>query len=320
MCEMRGRKGENMALKKSIKWGVNGHHYGYAAYNKNNQDEALRLAAELGSTIYRINYKPTNAEQVAYIRDVMQKCHNYGMEVVLVLDYGMSENYLENAEDFAANVTYIAENVKDLADYIQLFNETDIWASGCVGGYYDLSDPTGMSPGYFNPERVKLAVELMKIAMPALRRGAPDAKVIVNFGVRHYPMMDYFREAGIEWDILGIDNYEIWDYHGFFQFLEKHFPGYDLMITECNYPALWGPYDDPDQKESEWLEMFLNAMNDYPSDRLKGVMVYELLDQPAFEIQKGSYEGESHFSLVRVKPDNTIAEPKPAYYTVQKLF
>ena len=310
-----------MAFKKSIKWGVNGHNkFSYPAYAGENADKSLELAAELGCTIYRINYKPTNAEEIAYIRDVIAKCHDLGMEVMLVLDYGMNKEYLEHAEDFAKRITYIGENLKDVVDYFQMFNETDIWCSGAVGGYYNLSDPTGQTPGYFNPERVELAVALMKIALPALQKAAPGVKTCINFGVRHYPILDWYIEAGLKWDIIAIDNYEIWDYYEFFHFLEERYPTYDLMVAECNYPALWGPYDDPDTKETEWLEMFLNKMNDYDSDRLKAVFVYELLDQPEYEIAKGSYHGESHFGLVALNPDNTIKEKKPAFELVKKLY
>lgn len=312
-----------MALKKSIKWGVNGHNkFSYPAYAGENAEKSLELAAELGCTIYRINYRPKNAEEVAYIRDVIHKCHALGMEVMLVLDYGMNwgKEFLKDPDKLVSEVTYIGENLKDVVDYFQMFNETDIWCSGVEGGYYNLTDPTGQTPGYFNPERVEIAVSLMKLALPALQAAAPNVKTCINFGVRHYPILDWYIEAGLKWDIIAIDNYEIWDYYEFFHFLEERYPTYDLMVAECNYPALWGPYDDPDQKEAEWLEMFLNKMNDYDSDRLKAVFVYELLDQPEYEIKKGSYHGESHFGLVSLNDDNTIKAKKPAFDVVKKLY
>jgi hypothetical protein len=214
-----------MALKKSIKWGVNGHNkYSYPAYAGENAEKSLELAAELGCTIYRINYRPKNAEQVAYIRDVIAKCHALGMEVMLVLDYGMNwgKDILKEPQVLVDEVTYIGEQLKDVVDYFQMFNETDIWCSGVEGGYYNLTDPTGQTPGYFNPERVEVAVSLMKLALPALQAAAPGVKTVINFGVRHYPILDWYIEAGLKWDIIAIDNYEIWDYYEFFHFLEEY--------------------------------------------------------------------------------------------------
>ena len=60
-------------------------------------------------------------------------------------------------------------------------------------------------------------------------------------------------------------------------------------------------------------------MNAYDSEKLKAVIVYELLDQPNVQPTE-KWEGEAHFGLVHVEEDMTITTPKPAYYTVQKLY
>lgn len=302
-----------------ILWGVNGHAWHYPAYREN-MDEALRLAAELGCKIYRINYRPTNEEQMARLSDYIDRIHALGMKVLLVLDYSM--NYSGTMEELAAAVTYIGESLRDKVDYFQMFNETDCWACRDENGYYDLTDTTGQSPSFFNPVRVKRAVELMKAALPALQKAAPGVPVCVNISVRHYPILDWYREAGLEWDIIGIDNYEEWDYHEFFRFVKEHYKGYGLMVVECNYPALWGPFDDPDKKEAEWLQMFLPKMEEYglESDHLKAVIIYELLDQPIYEQERGAYHGESHFGLVSLDESNQIVGKKPAFDVAKEFF
>ena len=303
-----------MALKQSILWGINGHNRYYPAYAKN-CDEMIPLAAELGCTIFRIDFTPNTMADVEYIRGIIRQCHDHGMQVLLV-----SCHLHHSVENVIKTATLVAENLKDEVEYFQIFNETDCWACRDENGHYNLEDPTGMSRSYFNPARVEHCVVRMKAAVETYRKCAPDAKLMINISVRHYPMLDFYREAGIEWDVIGIDNYEEWDYYEFFHFLEDRYPGYDLMIAECNYPALWGPYDDSDQRECDWLEMFLNKMNAYDSDRLKAVIVYELLDQPEYEIKKGSYHGESHFGLVALNPDNTISHKRPAFDLVKKLY
>jgi hypothetical protein len=303
----------------NILWGVNGHAWHYPAYRPN-MDEALELAAELGCKIYRINYKPTNEEQLALLSAYIDKIHAHGMKVLLVLDYSM--NYNGPLEQLAAAVTFIAKGLGNKVDYYQMFNETDCWACRDENGYYDLTDPTGQSPSFFNPVRVKRAVELMKAALPALQKAAPGIPVCVNISVRHYPILDAYREAGLEWDIIGIDNYEEWDYAAFFRFVKEHYEGYDLMVVECNYPALWGPFDDPDNKEADWLRMFLPKMEEYglESDHLKAVIIYEQLDQPIYEQERGSYHGESHFGLVHVDENNRIVGKRPAFDVAKEFF
>lgn len=303
----------------NILWGVNGHAWHYPAYRPN-MDEALELAAELGCKIYRINDRPTNEEQLARLSEYIDRIHAHGMKVLLVLDYSM--NYSGTMEELAAAVTFIAEGLGDKVDYYQMFNETDCWACRDENGYYDLTDTTGQSPSFFNPVRVERAVELMKAALPALQKAAPGIPVCVNISVRHYPILDAYRAAGLEWDIIGIDNYEEWDYAAFFRFVKEHYEGYDLMVVECNYPALWGPFDDPDTKEADWLSTFLPKMAEYglESDHLKAVIIYELLDQPIYEQERGAYHGESHFGLVRVDENNRIVGKRPAFDVAKEFF
>jgi len=305
-----------MALKQSILWGVNAHNNQYKAYNDQNTDEIIRLAADLGSTIFRINDNPTSPGRLAYIRNVIRQCHARGMQVMLAMDW-----FAGSVEEIVHRMTVIARELKDEVEYFQLFNETDCWAA-CKdkedgGGLYDITDPTGQTPGYFNPKRVPIAIEKMKAAADVWHKEAPNAKLVINIGARHYPMLEWYRDAGITWDVVGVDIYEPWDYHAFFRMLEEKFPTCDMMVAECNYPANNGPYKEEDQ--AAWLREFILTMNEYDSDRLKAVIVYELLDQPNIQ-PTDKWEGEAHFGLVHVDPDLTITTPKPSYYTVQKLF
>ncbi|MBE6757885.1 MAG: hypothetical protein E7552_04980 [Ruminococcaceae bacterium] len=304
-----------MKLGTDKLWGVNAHHRdSYSAYRPN-EDEAIRLAAELGCTIYRINYNPSDERELAYIRGIIRKCHDHGMQVMLALD-----RFKDISNDIIArNMAFAAENLKDEVEYFQIFNETDIWCSMGEEGGYDISDWTGMSEGYYNPERVTASVEKMKTALETFQRVAPEAKTVINIGSRHYPILDWYVKAGLRWDITAFDIYEldVWDHHAFFREMEERYPT-DFMVVECNYPANSGPFTE--EAQAEWLTSFLKVMDDYKSDRMKAVIIYELLDQPEYELQKGSYHGESHFGLVRLNPDNSIDGKKRSFTAVQKLF
>ncbi len=87
-----------------------------------------------------------------------------------------------------------------------------------------------MTTDYYNPERVKVAVEKI--------------------------------EAGLEWDIIAFDIYalDLWDHHAFFRSMEERCPGYEFMVAECNSPANSGAFTD--EQQAEWLTAFLKNMNE----------------------------------------------------------
>ena len=305
--------GSVSALKKSVLWGVNGHNRGHAPYTEKNTEEVLRLAAEMGSGIYRVNFNPVNEEQLAYITKVADICHGYGMKVMLVMD-----NMSGTTDEIAARMTYIAEHLADRIDYFQIFNETDIWCSKTdSGAFYNITNWTGMTEEYYNPERVKIAVEKMTAAIGAFRKAAPEAKIVVNIGSRHFPMLDWYVKAGLSWDVIGFDIYDltVWDHAEFFRSMEERYPGYDFMVTECNYPANSGPFTEDQQ--AAWVTSFLKIMNGYDSGRMLAVILYELMDEPE-HLRGDTWSGEAHFGLVNTVSGDP-AEPKKAYLAAQTL-
>ncbi len=294
--------------------GINAHHKGYKAYGAAHTETYIRLAAELGCNIYRINYNPTDLSMIGYIRTIIDSCHSHGMKVMLALD-NMHGTELEIHD----RMVYAAKQLSDCVDFFQIFNETDVWcAQTDENTFYDSSDWTGMSEGYYNPERVEICVKKMSAAISAFRETAPDAKLVVNIGSRHYPMLDWYIEAGLSWDIIAFDIYEIdlWDHAQFFDTMAARYPGYDFMVAECNYPANDGPYTE--EQQAEWLSTFLRMIDAYESDRMLGVIIYELMDQPNIETDD-SWSGEAHFGIVNTNADYSPGAPKMAYYTVQKL-
>lgn len=308
--------GENImnTLSSSKLWGVNAHHKGYPAYPANLAEEHVRLAAEMGSTIYRINFNPVTNDDIAYISNIADLCHEYGMKIMLVLDRLSGTN-----EEIAERMTFAAENLADKMDYFQIFNETDIYCSKRDDGtFYNATNWTGMTTEYYNPERVEICIEKMRAALDAFRAAAPNAKLVVNIGSRHFPILDWYIEAGLSWDIIAYDIYDlnVWDHHAFFKQMEERYPGYDFMVAECNYPANSGEYTE--EQQEEWLTSFLEIMDTYDSDRMLAVIIYELMDQPNIQ-ETEKWSGEAHFGIVNTNSDYSIAEPKRSYRAVQKL-
>ena len=46
--------------REDFEWGIGGHNSAYPAYPERTYKEQVRLAAQMGCDIYRLNYNPTN--------------------------------------------------------------------------------------------------------------------------------------------------------------------------------------------------------------------------------------------------------------------
>ncbi len=298
-------------LSEDKLWGVNAHHKGYPAYKPENIDQIIKLSADMGSTVFRFNYNPANDNDAAYLRSVVNKCHAAGMQFMLVMD-----NFNGSDQDIAARMAYTAKTFGNDIEFFQIFNETDIWCSMAdTGGLYNATDWTGMSTGYYNPNRVSIAVHKMTVALEAFNSYSHTGKTCINISARHYIMLKYYQAAGLTWDVIGVDNYEIWDYNKFFNMLEEEFPDCEFFVVECNYP-----FRDrlaSEKEEADWLAAFLVAIDNLDTDKMLGAIIYELLDQPS--IERGSYDGEAHFGIVHTDQNNNPAQPKEAYYRVQQM-
>lgn len=303
------------SLRTDILWGVNGHNELVPPYGESNMEDILRLAAEMGSGIFRINWNPTTSEHVSYISDIIDRCHAYGMKVMMCLD-----DFTGTPEEITERMTYIAEHMKDKVDYFQIFNETDIWAAQKDdGSFVNMTDFTGSSTNLYNPERIPAAVEKMRAALDAFHTSAPDAKLVVNVGYRHFPMIDWYMEAGLSWDIIGFDFYDLSSFKPaeFLKEMENRYPDYDFMICECNYPA--GNVEYQEGQQSNYLKKFFRDMNDSGCERLRAVIVYELMDEIYLQDDYSYWYGEAHYGIVHTTDKGTPGEVKKAYRTLQEL-
>ena len=86
----------------------------------------VKLAAELGSKIYRFNYNPVTEEDFAYLDTVLAEVLAYGMDMMLVLDdaQGTPEAIAQRIGATAAR--YTASSPHGFIRYLQVFGEADI--------------------------------------------------------------------------------------------------------------------------------------------------------------------------------------------------
>lgn len=62
----------------------------------------------------------------------------------------------------------------------------------------------------------------------------------------------------------------------------------------------------------------MDYLYNYDSDLIRGFIIYELLDEPVYELQTPEAGYESHYGLVECGRNGVIGKPKQTYYEVQK--
>jgi hypothetical protein len=291
-------------------YGVTGHNKGYEAYPESKLETQIRLAAELGIKIYRFNYNPVTDKDFAYLTNVLDLCDAYGLDMMLVLD-----DFGGTPEEIAAKHEKIATRCQGRIAYYQIFNETDVYAMHKDdGSIYHQPVGTGEHIAQFNPARVEEIEQKLRASIEVFREFDPEAKLVVNFAFKHYAMLKAFHDAGLRWDIIGVDWYS--DMEGgepladFLPRVQAALPDYEYMICECN---IWAHTPYTEEEQSAYLESFvLSLINSGKIENLTAIIFYELLDEPAFG------NGESHFGLVQSTRDGTPLEKKQAYYAIQK--
>lgn len=279
----------DLTSRKDWLWGVNGHNRDYPAYPEEKLEEQIKLAAELGVSLYRFNYTPVNEAMFAYLDEVVDTCDRYGLKVFLVcfdLDF-IGYKFPEKLYDIAYKT---AKRYKGRIPMYQASNEQDIPALDLVR----LKDPVGNDISHYDMLRYADIRRCMEQILLGFKHGDPDAKTVVNISWRHTAILDMFVRDGLRWDITGIDWYWSLDDHGHNNIKETidhiaELPIPEIIVAEANN---WeGDYRVSEKQMSEYN---LNAMEyyyTYQCQKLKGFLIYELLDEPDKE------GGEGHFGL-----------------------
>lgn len=296
-------------------WGVNGHNRAYAAYPQALLSEQIRTAALLGCKLYRFNFNPRTEDDFSYMDSVVKYCEKYGMQLMLVLDDMSGE-----PDAIYDRCVKIAEAYKGRIKYFQLFNETDVYAMyKSDGGLYAGGD--GSSIAHYNPERVTETTEKMLSASRAFKDTDADCRLVINFAWLHTALLKAYADAGVEWDVTGIDWYS--DMEGassistIVNTVDRLFPDKEIIICECN---IWAHNEYTEEQQADYLTKFSDKVYKLAGrkDNFIGMIVYELLDE--MNLQSGAYSGEAHFGLVNCSSRGKIGDVKEAYRALRYMW
>lgn len=323
----------------SLEIGMNIHREGgvFKAYPFNDIVKNIDACKEMGMDIVRYNETCRKDEGIERARLVAELCHERGMKLMLCVDtsFFRESESLEEIEAEAANLCRnMAAKLGTDVDYYQIFNEIDIMCMrGTIANIF-LTPKDGKEKGEYDCALWERSVAAFKGALHGMKEGCPGAKTCINFAWWHTALIYELHELGLRWDITGIDWYsdceEVSSIETLMNDVLAHIPDTDIMICETNFwMNLHNRYPEERKEalkkkenrykwQAEWVPEFIDTLIRSDNPHLKGVIFYELLDEPVYENDCGNYHGESHFGFIECDINGQNRIPKPAFYALQK--
>ncbi len=293
--------------RSDFSWGVNGHNRYYASYPEKNLKTQVKLAAELGSKIYRFNYNPVTEEDFAYLDTVLAEVLAYGMDMMLVLDdaQGTPEAIAQRIGATAAR--YTASSPHGFIRYLQVFGEADIPA---LLDSNPTDVPDGSRPSHYSDAVINDWYGRFQSALGAIRAVNTDSKTVISISYLHYGFLTALKNKGLQWDIIGLDWYA--DMGAFSRVLTPVKANFtqDILITETNIRPSGNNTYAPISTWS-WLTDGMAAV--YAEPRVKGLIFYELMDEPAI-----SDPVEAYCGLVGGTETGDVTARKAIYTYIQE--
>ena len=285
-------------------WGVCGHPRRWRAYPESQLDNQMRAAADLGVTHYRMDLPYPSEDDLLYCDKVLATAKKYGLTILGIL-YGSGKTPAEIEE----NARQFALRYKDDITLYQIENEID--CPTLIPG----RNPLGLKISDYSTEKLDVFAEKLRAMIAGIRAGNPEARISINGTWWHTGFMDYFiYEKGLEFDIIGWDWYSnMCDKSSINEILDKLCSyGHDIILSEANF---W-PTVQTEAGQGAYIAGLMRKVYEYPSDKIKGLFIYELLDEVQPANQSNSVE--CHFGIYRCDEHGNIGEPKPAYHDIKK--
>lgn len=330
---------------------ISGYNSAFSGYGASDADieRQIHLASEMGSRIYRID---AGKSAIDFIEKVIILCEKYSIEVMLIL--GTESSSEPVLKRFKGRVKYYQiKNEMDVQTQInQLLSGTEI-------SHYRMSTDAASSANSDKKYLDMMVNEAINI-IKRVRARDPDAKILINGTWIHYGMLDYafarFKEEGVDIDLIGWDWYSnhqvnrtahpslVDGLNSVAKYLYDNYGQKDIIICEYNmwiasfdrtdfrfngiqYPGNGNGKIDPPEEENSFIvagsylaDNIQYLYNNKEENHIKGIIIYELLDEPN---QKNQFEAK--MGLIHVKTLNhrlrkyQILGPKPQYYNVQKF-
>lgn len=325
-------------MKKDFIFGMNVHNKGYQSYPDKNLDFMLDECEQMHQNLIRFNFVPRTNEDYRYIETVIDKIHSRGMKIMLCVDsLDTLRVPMEEIPDAAYNYYYgLSSRLGTKVDIYQLYNELCVWGMHNDIGNIVNCGSDGKDVIDYDPSRFERAVIGVKAATEGLKAGCSDAVSCVNVSWWHTALIYEICRNGALIDVIGLDWYSDCEAGSSIeQLLDEltvKLAGRDFMFCETNYWMHPHPKFSDEQNarvfidekrncaQAEWVSAYTKRAygltEKYPA--FKGIIHYELMDEPAFEKHDGKYNGESHFGFIACDANGNDPVRKPAFYALKE--
>ena len=313
-----------LTTRKDFVWGLNMHSNFYAVYGTDKLEEQVHLAAEMGCKILRNNF---DVNDLYHVDTFVKLCNAYGIQVMLTYEGNIkssgSESQLEEDRTMFKMIAnrYNGKNGNGKIDYIQLENELDVYFAQRVASYGG-NFGNGDSISNYPQDDIERVCRNLKNASAAIREADSDVRIVINGGWKHYGMFDYFKNNGLDYDVIG------WDWYtdqssaylsggntafGIYDTLNERFHK-PIIICETN---IWTTRQLDEDNPATWDGLVKICEDAYSKANVIGCIFYQMCDQMNFE--KDSYEPEAHFGFIYADKFGNMTGKKAAYDRFQYI-
>ncbi|GAA1585129.1 hypothetical protein GCM10009804_46760 [Kribbella hippodromi] len=290
-------------------WGVCGHPPSIddTSYPAAGVWDQLALAASLGVGYYRVDFMiPTQDEAStdwSWYDAVVSAARANGIALMAILTVPDAIADADNGW-IQSQVSMLVTRYAGQIPLYQLQNEMD---GVCINGPgVDGSSINDYNPAVYGPVR-----DRMRAIGAGVRASDSQAGRVVNITWKHTGFLQLLNNDGLAYEINGLDWY--WGMDDLIAVLEviNRFQQREILLTELNLAD--GTQSASEAEQADYIANAVQTLRASAPDKVHGVYVYELLDQPAWD------DSQAHYGLVNVNPDGSWGDQKQAFGTFRQL-
>ncbi|HZX07104.1 twin-arginine translocation signal domain-containing protein [Kribbella sp.] len=290
-------------------WGVCGHPPSIddTSYPASGVQDQLALAASLGVGYYRVDFLLPTLDAAStdwsWYDAVVSAARAHGVQLMAILTVPDAIHDRDNAF-IQSQVSMLVSRYAGQIPLYQIQNEMD---GACING----PGVDGSSINDYNPDVYGPVRDRMWAICDGVRASDSQAGRVVNMTWKHTGFLQLLNNDGLPYEVNGLDWY--WGMDDMLAVLEviNRFRQSEILLTELNITG--GTQSSSEADQANYLATAVQTLRASAPDKVHGVYVYELLDQPAWD------DSQAHYGLVNVNPDGSWGAHKQAFGTFHQI-
>ncbi|MGZ0147673.1 twin-arginine translocation signal domain-containing protein [Kribbella sp. WER1] len=290
-------------------WGVCGHPPSIddTSYPADGVWDQLALAASLGVGYYRVDFMIPTTDSAStdwsWYDAIVSAARGNGVQLMAILTVPDAIADADNGW-IQSQVSMLVSRYAGQIPLYQIQNEMDGVAINGPG-------VDGSSINDYNPDRYAAVRDRMWAICDGVRNSDSQAGRVVNMTWKHTGFLQLLNNDGLPYEINGLDWY--WGMDDLLAVLEviNRFQQREILLTELNITD--GTQSASEAEQADYIANTVQTLRASAPDKVHGVYVYELFDQPAWD------DSQAHYGLVHVNPDGSWGARKQAFDTFHQI-